>query len=603
MEIPYSPLAYVEDYVVGCLSADSVLSATTILAQSRRDISYEIKNTLGRQGLVTVVMCEKANYIGNYQDDCLAWEIPQLVVETVENESVNRHKPNNEEFLTSQDVACRVADVLCPCAGDYEGQFSPVSIENGENRSLLVSKATFKCLVHASAQTPYPPRPGPIPVPSYEDLSVKIDILSGDVEQLKLNKVDIENGYANNLSVNNGTLLSCTAEPYFSVTAGTNILYKTDINKTKEFSDRPGAYSIKRINIRTGEVLGEIWFPNFHLIEAGTTPKVLATTDQIPEPVDISQLSTDVEQLKTNKIDVNNGSANTLSVYGGILSGVNIAYSNFNAGNANSLSVRLPIIEKTPSYSYTVGVNVFPEMMDTPGAYYIQRKNATGTENYGRIGFPAFGTSGTKILATTDQIPPSVDLNNLSCNRITANRVNSQFLSADQMLTIAGYQIYKAEGMASEEPHLQIVQYVENPNTGTLESYFLNIPNPKDANTDYLATTADTIYKDEVLDSSQNHQYIFEEKTNYWADLTATMDFEVGMQSGDSTLIVHNTTSADITITIAQTMPYIYTKILHKSGWNATDAVKIPANGYRQYYFTVINSNLILDYIDLEAEA
>jgi len=234
-------------------------------------------------------MCEKANYVGNYQDDCLAWEIPQLVVETVENESVNRHKPNNEDYLTSQDVACRVADVLCPCSGNYEGQFSPVSIENGENRSLLVSKATFKCLVHASAQTPYPPRPGPIPVPSYEDLSVKIDILSGDVEQ-----------------------------------------------------------------------------------------------------------------LKTNKVDVDNGHANTLSVYGGILSGVNIAYSNFNAGNANNLSVRLPLVEKTPSYSYTVGVNAFPELADAPGAYYIQRKNATGTENYGKIGFPAFGTSGTKILATTD---------------------------------------------------------------------------------------------------------------------------------------------------------------------------------------------------------
>lgn len=600
--IQYSPLAYVEDYVTACLSADSILSSTTILSQSRRDISYEIKNALGRQGLVTVVMCEKANYVGNYQDDCLAWEIPQLVVETVENESVNRHKPNNEDYLTSQDVACRVADVLCPCSGNYEGQFSPVSIENGENKSLLVSKATFKCLVHASAQTPYPPRPGPIPVPSYEDLSVKIDILSGDVEQLKLNKVDIENGYANNLSVYEGTLLSCTAKPYFSVTAGANILYKTDINRTKEIFDSPGAYSIKRINIRTGEVLGEIWFPKFQLIEAGTTPKVLATTDQIPEPVDISQLSTDVEQLKTDKVDVDNGHANTLSVYGGILSGVNIAQSNFNAGNANSLSVRLPIIEKSPSYSYTVGVTSFPELMDAPGAYYIQRKDVNGTTSYGKIGFPAFGTSGTKILATTDQIPPSVDLNNLSCNIITANSVNSQFLSADQMLTIAGYQIQKAEGMASEEV-LQIVQYVENPDTGTLDTYFLNIPNPKDANTGYLATTADTQYKDIVLDSSQNHQYISEEKTNYWADLTATMSFEVGMQSGDSTLIVHNTTSADITITIAQTMPYIYTKILHKSGWNATDAVKIPANGYRQYYFTVINSNLILDYIDLEAEA
>lgn len=42
----------------------------------------------------------------------------------------------------------RLFDVLCPLSGEHEGQFNPVSYEEGEDNSLLVNKSVLKCLVH-----------------------------------------------------------------------------------------------------------------------------------------------------------------------------------------------------------------------------------------------------------------------------------------------------------------------------------------------------------------------------------------------------------------------------------------------------------------------
>lgn len=38
----------VQNYVVGKLSGDYILSACTFLAENRKDIDYEIKNRLGK---------------------------------------------------------------------------------------------------------------------------------------------------------------------------------------------------------------------------------------------------------------------------------------------------------------------------------------------------------------------------------------------------------------------------------------------------------------------------------------------------------------------------------------------------------------------------
>lgn len=62
-------LQEVQDYVVGKLSSDYMLSgACPFIAENRKDLDYQIKNALGRQGVCGLVMTPKATYAGKYED-------------------------------------------------------------------------------------------------------------------------------------------------------------------------------------------------------------------------------------------------------------------------------------------------------------------------------------------------------------------------------------------------------------------------------------------------------------------------------------------------------------------------------------------------------
>lgn len=91
-------------------------------------------------------MTPKATYAGAYMDVGIAWQIDELEVDIVENVSVNRGKKDG--YVTGQDAAMRLFEVMCPLSGENEGQFNPVSYEEGEDNSLLVNKCLLKCLVH-----------------------------------------------------------------------------------------------------------------------------------------------------------------------------------------------------------------------------------------------------------------------------------------------------------------------------------------------------------------------------------------------------------------------------------------------------------------------
>lgn len=149
----------VQDYVVGKLSADYQLSGNcTFLAENRKDIDYEIKNALGRQGIVGVVMTPKATYAGKYEDLFLAWTLEELEIDIVENPIVNRGKKTG--YMTGQDIGLRVFDVLCPLSGDYEGQFCPQTIEEGEDSGLIVNRCILKALVYGEHGDTPQPEPG-----------------------------------------------------------------------------------------------------------------------------------------------------------------------------------------------------------------------------------------------------------------------------------------------------------------------------------------------------------------------------------------------------------------------------------------------------------
>lgn len=125
------------------------MSACPFLVENRKDIDYEIKQALGKQGVCGLVMTPKATYVGSYMDVGLAWQIDELEIDVVENVTVNRGK--RDGYITGQDAAMRLFEVLCPLSGENEGQFSPVSYSEGEDNSLLVNRAVLKCMVHKVA--------------------------------------------------------------------------------------------------------------------------------------------------------------------------------------------------------------------------------------------------------------------------------------------------------------------------------------------------------------------------------------------------------------------------------------------------------------------
>ena len=145
----------VQHYVADKLNADPQLSACHFIAENRRDVEFEIKQALGKQGVVGLVMTPKATFAGAYMDTSLAWQLDELEIDIVENVTVNRGKKDGG-YITGQDAAMRLFDVLCPLSGEGEGKFCPVSLEEGEDGNLIVNKCILKCLVHVSESQPKP---------------------------------------------------------------------------------------------------------------------------------------------------------------------------------------------------------------------------------------------------------------------------------------------------------------------------------------------------------------------------------------------------------------------------------------------------------------
>lgn len=146
-------LEEVQIYVADRLNADSQLSGLCpFIFENKKDIDYEIKSALGKQGVVGLVMTPKATFAGAYEDKSLAWQIDELEIDIIENVTVNRGKKNG--YVTGQDAAMRLFEVMCPLTGENEGQFNAVSYEEGEDNNLLVNKCVLKCLVHGGVPTP-----------------------------------------------------------------------------------------------------------------------------------------------------------------------------------------------------------------------------------------------------------------------------------------------------------------------------------------------------------------------------------------------------------------------------------------------------------------
>ena len=128
--------------VAEILQTDQQLSSMQFLCENSKEIDYEIKQNLSKQGVVSIVMTPKATFIGRKDDGKLVFDINELTIMTTENTSVNR---TNDKSLTGQDISMRVVKVL---GEDNYGTFCPIGYEQGEDSGLLVNKVTFSCTVN-----------------------------------------------------------------------------------------------------------------------------------------------------------------------------------------------------------------------------------------------------------------------------------------------------------------------------------------------------------------------------------------------------------------------------------------------------------------------
>ena len=133
--------AYIKDRGISVLSEDIL------------DIDYQIRNALGKQGLVIVVNTLQATYIGH--DGLVnAWQIDNLEIDVVENPSVWRPylKKRGFEDGTTTDLLHMMAEILGGPQSGIFGRFNPKSIEVGEDSQLVVGKLKLQTTVRQNVE-------------------------------------------------------------------------------------------------------------------------------------------------------------------------------------------------------------------------------------------------------------------------------------------------------------------------------------------------------------------------------------------------------------------------------------------------------------------
>lgn len=113
--------------------------------ENQKDIDFQIKNALGKQGIVGVVMTPKAYYQGISHDKAQAWDLRDVTVQIIENPIVNRTSPGDR--ITALDAALYASEAMSSPLYSKFGEYCPRQIEQGENGGLLVAQFKFDCTV------------------------------------------------------------------------------------------------------------------------------------------------------------------------------------------------------------------------------------------------------------------------------------------------------------------------------------------------------------------------------------------------------------------------------------------------------------------------
>lgn len=81
MNLPKSIFYQAQEAVVSALSSDEVLSGRVpFVSENQKDIDFQIKQALGKQGIVGIVMTPQAEYQGITHSKEQVWDLRDFTV-------------------------------------------------------------------------------------------------------------------------------------------------------------------------------------------------------------------------------------------------------------------------------------------------------------------------------------------------------------------------------------------------------------------------------------------------------------------------------------------------------------------------------------------
>ena len=148
-EIEYQNLfGKIQEHVVEILSDDELLKkwGVPVLSENIKDIDFQIRNAMSRQGVMCLVTTMKGTY-GGHNSMVESWLIDNLEILVVENPTINRPRMKKEklEYGTGTDISYRIFEALGGPQSGHFGKFCPKTFEVGEDGGLVVSKCRFSC--------------------------------------------------------------------------------------------------------------------------------------------------------------------------------------------------------------------------------------------------------------------------------------------------------------------------------------------------------------------------------------------------------------------------------------------------------------------------
>ena len=262
----------------------------SVLSEDILDIDYQIKNALGKQGLVIVANTLQATYIGH--DGLVnAWQIDNLEIDVVENPSVWRPylKKHGFEDGTTTDLLHMMAEILGGPQSGIFGRFNPKSIEVGEDSQLVVGKLKLQTTVRQNVEGVVE-EPTKVEIPfitkhELAELLDEVDYLKNIVEGFSTEEIKADISKLKEADITIGERIDGLADVY---QPKDDYALKGDLNQYALKSQIP--VNTSQLNNDAGYMTDVYWQ------EIKDKPDVAIKTDI---PTKVSQLENDSNYLTT----------------------------------------------------------------------------------------------------------------------------------------------------------------------------------------------------------------------------------------------------------------------------------------------------------------